>query len=154
MTIPEILSKLDRVRRSGRGWTARCPSHNPDKTPSLSIREGDRGILVRCWAGCSLDEICSALGIQKRDLFYDERPDPVRIHEAQRRRERKAAVQVAALRRPDVFREADQVLEEAKKINIASLTPGELDKVLDFVSDAHLILLRERDDEWTRTVAA
>ncbi|EHJ57982.1 hypothetical protein NSU_pLA1088 (plasmid) [Novosphingobium pentaromativorans US6-1] len=40
------------------GWTAMClcPSH-ADRTPSLSIRQGDRGILVTCHAGCDATDV-------------------------------------------------------------------------------------------------
>ena len=47
-----------------------------DTNPSLSIHEGDNGILLRCWAGCSLEDICTALGIRVSYLFYDAEPDP------------------------------------------------------------------------------
>lgn len=33
-----------------------CPSH-ADRTPSLSIRQGDRGILVTCHAGCDATDV-------------------------------------------------------------------------------------------------
>jgi len=56
-------------RRNGKGYIARCPAHK-DKKPSLSICEGDDGkILMRCHAGCTFNEICSALGITAQDLF-------------------------------------------------------------------------------------
>jgi putative DNA primase/helicase len=55
--------------RNGSRVMARCPSH-PDTSPSLSATEGDDGrVLVHCHAGCSIDEICRALGIRSRDLF-------------------------------------------------------------------------------------
>ena len=34
-----VLSRLERVRRSGGSWVARCPAHE-DRSPSLSVREG------------------------------------------------------------------------------------------------------------------
>ena len=40
----------------------------------MSVTERDGKILVHCHAGCSVDDICAALGIQKKDLFTDERP--------------------------------------------------------------------------------
>jgi hypothetical protein len=44
------------VHKLGGSWAGdsamcRCPAH-ADRTPSLSIRQGDRGILVTCHAGC------------------------------------------------------------------------------------------------------
>jgi putative DNA primase/helicase len=56
--------------RNGSQVTARCPSHLPDARPALSVSEGDDGrVLVHCHRGCSVDEICRALGIRSRDLF-------------------------------------------------------------------------------------
>ncbi len=37
---------------SGQSALCRCPAHD-DKSPSLSIRQGDRGFLVHCFAGCA-----------------------------------------------------------------------------------------------------
>lgn len=71
MTIDALLSLLDCVRPRGTGkWVARCIAH-PDNTPSLSVSEGERGLLLNCWAGCTLDEITAALGIEIKDLFFD-----------------------------------------------------------------------------------
>jgi putative DNA primase/helicase len=70
MILSELLPLLDRPKRSGKEWKAICPAH-ADTDPSLSIQEGDKGILVYCWAGCSLDDITGALGVKTSDLFYD-----------------------------------------------------------------------------------
>jgi hypothetical protein len=35
----------------GASALCRCPAHD-DRSPSLSIRQGDRGLLVHCYAGC------------------------------------------------------------------------------------------------------
>ena len=82
MTASELLLRLDAVRSSSTGkWSARCPAHQ-DRNPSLSISEGQRGLLVKCWAGCTLNEITAALGIEIKDLFFDtanpqgQRPTP------------------------------------------------------------------------------
>lgn len=53
------------VARLGGKWTGntamcRCPSH-ADRTPSLAIRQGDRGILVTCHAGCDATDVLRAL---------------------------------------------------------------------------------------------
>lgn len=44
------------------GYTAmcRCPAH-ADGTPSLSLRQGDRGILVTCFAGCQREDVLREL---------------------------------------------------------------------------------------------
>ena len=70
MSVDNFLSKLDGVRRTGAGkWLARCPAH-ADRSPSLSVAEGDDGrVLVHCFAGCSVHEIVSAVGMDIDDLF-------------------------------------------------------------------------------------
>ena len=58
-------------RRSGEGWSARCPAHD-DRKPSLSINEGREGrAVMKCHAniGCKVDAICTALGVPVLDLF-------------------------------------------------------------------------------------
>lgn len=55
---------------------ARCPAHN-DKNPSLSVAEGNDGrVLLKCFAGCTLTDICAGLGIKQSDLFTEKRPLP------------------------------------------------------------------------------
>jgi hypothetical protein len=69
MDVQEILSKLQGVRRNGSGWMAKCPAHN-DQTASLSVKEGqDRCVLLNCFAGCKVEEVVQACGMQMRDLF-------------------------------------------------------------------------------------
>jgi hypothetical protein len=69
MKFEDFLQRLEMVRRSGHGWMARCPAHD-DRTPSLSIRDSDKGILLKCWAGCTVSDITDALGLRLADLFY------------------------------------------------------------------------------------
>lgn len=45
---------------SGDTAMCRCPAH-ADRTPSLSIRQGDRGILVTCHAGCDSRDVLREL---------------------------------------------------------------------------------------------
>lgn len=68
MVINDVLAKLSKVRKKRDGYTALCPSHD-DKSPSFSIREADDKILVKCFGGCSPEQICSSLGIELKDLF-------------------------------------------------------------------------------------
>ncbi|HVV51740.1 MAG TPA: AAA family ATPase [Polyangia bacterium] len=72
--IKGFLSRLERVRRSANGWTARCPAHD-DAKPSLSVTVGEDGrILAKCFAGCDLAAIVRALGIEVADLFVGPTP--------------------------------------------------------------------------------
>lgn len=75
MRAEEFVAKLDGVRRSGSGWTARCPAHE-DAKASLSVSVGDEGrVLVKCFAGCTAQAIVAALGLQMSDLM-PEREKP------------------------------------------------------------------------------
>lgn len=81
-----VLEHLDGVRRSGKGWTARCPAHE-DHWPSLSVSEGRDGrALLTCHAGCAFDDLIRALGLELRDLFPPRddsaRPQPRRTKPA------------------------------------------------------------------------
>jgi hypothetical protein len=59
------------VRKTGKGFMARCPAHD-DKKPSLSISEAADGkILLHCMAGCSVNDVCRSLGIELSELFPD-----------------------------------------------------------------------------------
>ena len=70
MTTETLISRLDKVRPTGRGtWIACCPAH-ADKSPSLTIRETDDGkVLLHCFTGCSALEIIDAVGLEMSDLF-------------------------------------------------------------------------------------
>ncbi len=84
MTVEKLLQKLDSVREASNGWTARCPSHD-DEHNSLSIRAGDDGrILLKCFAGCSNEEIVEAVHLKMRDLF----PNSAHRHEKGKKRGR------------------------------------------------------------------
>ena len=69
LRLNDFLNSLDDVRRSGGGWTAKCPAHD-DGQASLSVTEGDDGrILLNCFAGCGAESIVQSLGLQLKDLF-------------------------------------------------------------------------------------
>ena len=60
-TITGWLDRLQRVRKSGKGYMALCPAH-ADKNPSLMVTEGaGRKVLVTCFAGCTFEAIRDAL---------------------------------------------------------------------------------------------
>ena len=48
------------ARRSGSGWSARCPVHE-DRNPSFSINYYDGCILVHCHAGCPQKTVLAEL---------------------------------------------------------------------------------------------
>lgn len=40
--------------------------------PSLSITQGDKGALLKCFGGCSLEAILQSMGLNKSDIFTDD----------------------------------------------------------------------------------
>ena len=67
--LSNVLSRLKGVKRCGNGYKAYCPAHD-DQKQSLHVSEGKDGrVLIHCHAGCSVNDICQALGIDLGDLF-------------------------------------------------------------------------------------
>ncbi len=147
MTAAEILTRLNKVRARGTDkFQAQCPSHE-DRNPSLTIAEGERGLLVRCWAGCTLEEITRALGLTIRDLFYDSNPDPRAVRAAQQRRARERR-QRERQRRTDglrvaTLRQADDVIRHARGIDISRWSHARLDHELNRLADAYELIEQE-----------
>ena len=78
MELQEILQRLRKVKRVGDNqWEARCPAHN-DQQASLSVGRGDKDRpLLFCHAGCSFENILSALGgaeVQRDTQDFDKIP--------------------------------------------------------------------------------
>lgn len=72
MALSDLISRLDRVKRTGqRRWLARCPAHE-DRSPSLGVREIEDGrVLVHCFAGCEVEAVLTAVGLNFDALFPD-----------------------------------------------------------------------------------
>jgi hypothetical protein len=68
--VDNLLSHLDKVKRTGKAsWIACCPAHD-DRGPSLSIRElDDERVLLHCFSGCSVHEVLNAVGLDMAELF-------------------------------------------------------------------------------------
>lgn len=114
MTADVLLSRLERVKHTGPGrWIARCPAHE-DRRASLSIRELDDGrVLVHDFAGCAIEEVLRATGLNFDALF------PPRVageHAA------------AGLRQP--FPAADVLQALAYEITVIAIVAGDVEKRL------------------------
>lgn len=77
--LDKILSALPHAKRDGSGWRSPCPGpqheHGNRRNPALSISEGREGeVLLYCHAGCSVEDILGAIGLQKRDLYPPREP--------------------------------------------------------------------------------
>ncbi len=60
ITATDIATALKAKQNGPASWMACCPAHD-DKTPSLSITDGDKGPLIHCHAGCTQDAVVSEL---------------------------------------------------------------------------------------------
>ena len=72
MNIEDFLSKLEKVEADGEGgWMACCPGHD-DHNPSMHVNVGADGrILVKCFTGCSTEDIVAGMGLKLKDLMPD-----------------------------------------------------------------------------------
>ncbi|MBW7849991.1 MAG: toprim domain-containing protein [Rhodospirillales bacterium] len=66
----EAIAKALGGRKAGGAWSCRCPAHD-DRNPSLVISDGNKGLLVHCYAGCEPIDVLSAL---RRLRLVDGRP--------------------------------------------------------------------------------
>ena len=75
MKFEDFISRFEKKRKTQLGWMLVCPSHEDSpKTPSLhACPAKDGGVLVKCFAGCSAEQVVSALGLTMKDLFATER---------------------------------------------------------------------------------
>jgi hypothetical protein len=64
----EVLAqRLDRCRRYGEGYRARCPACD-DKRDALSFRDGDKALLLHCFRGCEPEAVLGAVGLRWADV--------------------------------------------------------------------------------------
>jgi hypothetical protein len=74
----EAVVKLFNARPAGpRRWLALCPAHD-DRIPSPSICDGRdcQRIMLKCWAGCSIESVLKSAGLGWFALFI-ETQEPV-----------------------------------------------------------------------------
>ena len=144
MKVTQLLERLERVRPSGPGWVAQCPAHD-DRQPSLSIHEGEKGLLVRCWAGCQLSQICSALGLAIADLFYEscnqgrDARRPLKQNDLWTSKPldwRIYSHQVLSLAE-GYFLRSEAVLSAAKNVSISDWPDEDLDTALNAVANGY-----------------
>lgn len=138
MTLDALLPQLDSVRPRGNGrYSAICPAH-ADKSPSLSVSGGEKGILLKCWAGCTVDEICASLGIAPKGLFYDaslprsQRPTP--RPPKMNRISLAFQFEIGAF---DLRLRAERILDAAKNLDGAVLTDDDIKAAIGHVGQAH-----------------
>lgn len=75
VSIYDVLARLTGIQKRADGYDALCPAHE-DEHPSLSVDEGERGIVLHCHVGCDTKDVCAKIGLTEADLFYDRRETP------------------------------------------------------------------------------
>jgi hypothetical protein len=71
--LENLLSRLTKVKGRAGNFVACCPAHD-DKTPSMAVKEQDGKIILHCFAGCSVENIVGAIGMDMTDLFPPAEP--------------------------------------------------------------------------------
>jgi len=72
-SLNDFLALLKGLKRARDGqYLALCPGH-ADTKPSLSVKESNGKILIKCHAGCELTDILKPLGLETKDLFLNGR---------------------------------------------------------------------------------
>lgn len=67
----DVLKRLQGVLNKGNGqYMAICPCHN-DKKASLAVCDGEKGVVLKCLAGCNTEEIVETLGFKMSELFNE-----------------------------------------------------------------------------------
>ncbi|MEU2288051.1 DUF3987 domain-containing protein [Streptomyces sp. NPDC013178] len=72
-----VLWALEQHGSKGRGSSWQCPAHE-DRAPSLSVRRGNNGVVLKCHAGCPTEDVVAALELNMADLFNEPLEQRVR----------------------------------------------------------------------------
>lgn len=148
MLVEDLLSRLSGVKKNGPDkWIARCSAHE-DRSPSLAIKEEDGKILLHCFAGCPVDDVLGAVGLEMQDLFPPK--DPAQWERQQEKPVRIGSMRFAAI---DALRclkgEGSVVLLLACDLAEGKvLSPSELDRLTTACArlEAALTYLGDNDD--------
>ena len=71
-------------RRYGNKAQCICPAHE-DKQASLTVTQGDKCTIFRCHAGCKVDDILQAAGLNIKDTFYDVESELEKVYRKPRK---------------------------------------------------------------------
>jgi len=116
-TAARIAEALDgrKVQAKGGNYLVCCPAHEDDE-PSLSLRDGDRGLLVHCFAGCTPADVFVAIRRKGHRLIKpgDTAPESVKGTGEYERRQHEKAAWLWGRRRPIAGTVAERYLREAR----------------------------------------
>ncbi len=70
-SLDDFLLLLKGVKPGKAGqYTALCPGHD-DRNRSLSVKQADGKLLVKCFAGCDTADILKPISLEPKDLFLN-----------------------------------------------------------------------------------
>jgi hypothetical protein len=145
MIVEELVSRLEGAKRTGRGYITLCAAH-ADRSPSLSVCETEDGrILLHCFAGCSVEAICEAIGCRLADLFLNQQGNGC-ISGAARSKPHRFDWQSTAWQFQFhaflLWLRAESILEAAKDLDTSRWSDQEHDKAMQAIDNAHRDLER------------
>lgn len=127
--LERLLGRLDKVEKLAPGqhqarYRACCPAHD-DKNPSLSVTLSQRDtILLKCWSGCTPQEVVAAVCMDMQDLF----PKETRNHHNPRERRPFSAEQAAKVIAQDAMLTA-MVIARIRRGE--EVSPVDMDAIID-----------------------
>ena len=148
MTSGDLLTLLEGVRRTRSGWMAKCPSHT-DKTPSLSIREGeDQRLLLISFRGLHhAGHLCCPSSQSRRFVSGNDKSSHQVRHECRQRQAARAAhaqEQHARGLTLDVVREAERFIHSSRGIlDSHTWSTAKRHRIMNQLADAYEVLRRE-----------
>jgi hypothetical protein len=132
--IDVLLSRINGIKKSGKGYMCSCPAHGGHDC--LSIEEKDNRVLVHCFAGCSAQEVVESVDLRLSDLFADSmNPDRKREYEIKSvtaaRDQAKLVIDIGAacVQRGDQITDEDiaQLAEAQQRIDAANERLAEIE---------------------------
>lgn len=134
--LEKLLSRLQKVEQLPAGshiarYRACCPAHD-DSKPSLSVTLAQSGaILLKCWTGCSAEEVITAAGMEMTELF-----PPVDRHHSPKVRRPFSADQAASVVSSDA---SILALAAAKLRNKEPLSDKDISDIIDIQTRSNVI---------------
>jgi hypothetical protein len=96
-----------------------------------------------------VEEICGALGISVRDLFFDAGTDCQEYRgKSQAVKAKREAVSQVKAAQADLLREAEAVIQAATGVDISGWTDQELNQAMEAVCRARKVLIEEERRQW------
>lgn len=118
-----LLSRLEHLQRSGKGWRAACPACG-GRSRKLSVGEADDGrVLLHCFGGCEAAAVVQAAGLTIADLFPERLVADTPDERRRRQRLARESQWGAALEALDL--ESAVVLVAAKQLQQGELLSDE-----------------------------